>query len=316
MDSNKIEVVYTKVKPGKRMLGHLIDIGMFLLTGILLFTLSNVVIKETKFYKDKIGALTQLRNESKLYVNNKVITTYVTDDTTFPNIEDKKTFLSNSIIEFYNNPTYFSNIASQMEKYDNRRLAKPNLFIRNEENIVVEKDGADVNKLYSFYKTEVDDHALVYLFNNVEYIKLSRFSFICTLVEIILSAFLSFFIFYYVFPAFIFRRGRQTIGMKLLKFGIITIHAVNQGFGIFTLRSVFNFFIFLPINFVSFLIPSFVSLAMMFINKTNSSLTNYVFNDYMVDLSSQEIYLNDLERIEAQEALKSMSIENKDFTLK
>ena len=316
MEDSRTEVVYTKVKPGKRMLGHLIDVGIFLITSVLLFTLSNVVIKETGFYKQKINSLIQLRNDSKLYVNNKVVTTYVEDDTLFPNYEDKKNYLSVAIDEFYHNSTYFDDVAKQLEKYDKRRLAKPNLFELNAEEVVVEKEGAEAKKLYSFYKTEIDDYALVYLYNNIEYVTLSRFSFWCTFFEILFSVFLSFLVFYYIFPAFIFRRGRQTIGMKLLKYGIITIHAVNQGLGIFSLRCVFNFFIFLPLNFVSFLIPTFLSLGMMYFNKTNSSLTNYVFNDYMVDLTSQEIYLNDLERIEAQEALKNMSIENKDFTLK
>ena len=315
MENSKTEVVYTKVKPGKRMLGHLIDIGLFLITGILLFTLSNVVIKKTNFYKDKVGALTQLRNESKMYVDNTVITKYVEDDSKFPNLEDKKNFLAPRILDFYNNPTYFSNVAKQMANYNNRRLAKSNLFVEVD-GVVLEKEGAEASKLFSFYKTEVDDHALLYLFNNENYVTLSRFSFLITLVEIIIAAFLSFLVFYYVFPAFIFKRGRQTIGMKLLKFGIITVKAVNQTLGIYTLRAVFMFFVFLPINFVSFLIPTFISLGMMFISKTNSSLTNYVFNDYMVDLTSQEIYLNDLERIEAQEALKKMSIQNKDFSLK
>ena len=64
------------------------------------------------------------------------------------------------------------------------------------------------------------------------------------------------------------------------------------------------------------MIPTFVSITMMYVNKTNSSLVNYVFNDYMVDITAQDIYLNDLERIEAQESLKQASLENKDYRLK
>ena len=116
MEDSRTEVVYTKVKPGKRMLGHLIDVGIFLITSVLLFTLSNVVIKETGFYKQKINSLIQLRNDSKLYVNNKVVTTYVEDDTLFPNYEDKKNYLSVAIDEFYHNSTYFDDVAKQFEQ--------------------------------------------------------------------------------------------------------------------------------------------------------------------------------------------------------
>lgn len=315
MEQEKTEVVYKKAKPGRRMLGHLIDIGMFLIFGVILFTAFNELIKATDFYKGKSNDLAVLRSETKLYVNNEKITTYVDNNSKFPNIEDKKNFLRESIDDFYSNPTYFKTSTKHIEKYNKRKLAKPQLFEQVGED-VVEKEGANVNKLLSFYKTEVNDYALSYLFNNIHYIELTRFVFLAILFEIITSIVLSFFVFYYVFPAFIFRRGRQTIGMKLLKYGLITVHADNQGLGIYSLRTLFMFFIYIPINFVSFFLPTFLSLGMMFFSKTNCSLANYVFNDYMVDVTDQEIYLNDLERIEAQEALKSISIESKDFTLK
>ena len=314
METTKTEVVYTKAKPGRRMLAHIMDIGIFLFMGIILFTIETVITRNSSFYTEKMERLTQIRNDSGLYTDNVVITTYVEDNTKFPSTTSKKTYLSGRIDYFYHNPTYFDDIAKQMEVYDKRRL-ESNLFEKNSEDQVVEKN-VDVSLLYSFYKSEVDDHAVVLLLNNLEYVTLSRFSFLVILVEIIIAVVLSFFIFYYLFPAFIFKRGRQTIGMKLTKIGIISIHAVNETLGIYSLRALFMFFVFIPINFVSFMIPTFVSVTMMYVNKTNSSLTNYVFNDYMVDLTAQDIYLNDLERIEAQNSLKQASLENRDYRLK
>ena len=55
---------------------------------------------------------------------------------------------------------------------------------------------------------------------------------------------------------------------------------------------------------------------MMYVNKTNSNLPNYVFNDYAVDVDNQTIYLNALERAESEFKLQEISIENKDFTIK
>lgn len=314
MEATKTEVVYTKAKPGRRMLAHVMDIGIFLFMAIIVFTISTVIIRNSSFYIQKMERLTQIRNESGLYTNNIVITKYVEDDSNFPTTTSKKIFLSNKINYFYHNSTYFDDIEKQMEVYDKRRLDS-NLFFRNSDDVVVEKD-VDVSLLYSFYRSEVDDHAVVLLLNNLEYVSLSRFSFLVILVQIIISVVLSFFIFYYAIPAFIFRRGRQTIGMKLSKIGLISIHAVNESLGIYSLRAVFMFFVFIPINFVSFMIPTFVSITMMYVNKTNSSLVNYVFNDYMVDVTAQDIYLNDLERIEAQNSLKQASLENRDYRLK
>lgn len=314
METTKTEVVYTKAKPGKRMLAHVMDIGIFLFAAIIVFTISTVITRNSSFYTERMERLTQIRNESGLYTDNIVITKYVEDNSKFPSTTSKKNYLSTKIDYFYHNSTYFDDIAKQMENYDKRRIDS-NLFIRNSEDVVVEKD-VDVSLLYSFYRSEVDDHAVVLLLNNLEYVSLSRFSFLVILVEIILSVVLSFFIFYYLFPAFIFRRGRQTIGMKLTKIGLISIHAVNESLGIYSLRALFMFFVFIIVNFVSFMIPTFVSVTMMFVNKTNSSLANYVFNDYMVDVTAQDIYLNDLERIEAQNSLKQASLENRDYRLK
>lgn len=313
MENSKTEVVYTKAKPGRRMLAHIMDIGIFLFTAIMLFTVSNLVVKNSSSYIRSMERLAQVKNESGIFTDNIVISTYVEDNAKFPNITDKNEYLRKGIDYFYHNPTYFDDISKQMEVYDKRRLDS-SLFEEKDGQVVEKK--VLVNQLYAFYKSEVDDRAVVLLLNNLEYVSLSRISFIAALIEIIISATLSFIIFYYIFPAFIFRRGRQTIGMKLSKVGLITIHAVNETLGIYTLRAVFMFFVFIPINFVSFMIPTFISITMMYVNKTNSSLVNYVFNDYMVDVTAQDIYLNDLERIEAQESLKQASLENRDYRLK
>ena len=74
--------------------------------------------------------------------------------------------------------------------------------------------------------------------------------------------------------------------------------------------------IFVYLNFFAFLIPSILSISMMFLSKSSSSLVNYVFNDYMVDVTNQKIYYNALELEEAKFTLQKASIENKEFKLK
>ena len=104
--------------------------------------------------------------------------------------------------------------------------------------------------------------------------------------------------------------------MKMEKIGIISIHADNVTTGKFVGRFFFNYFVFFILDFVGFLIPAIVSITMMFVTKSNSNLTNYVFNDYAVDITDKTIYLNSLERDEAEFKLQEISLENKDFTLK
>lgn len=314
-ENKKIEVVYEKAAPSKRMLAYIIDVGIFILTAIIFFTFANMGVRSSSFYTQKEKDLATLKIESSLYVDDKVITDYIANNSDYPNYEDKKAFLSNHIDAFYSNLTYFSDVAAQKEAYDKRKLDNPTLFEKNGEDEVVEK-AVEPELLYKFYVEEVDNHAMTYLFNNIEYVKLTQFFFLVILVEIIIVVFLSFLIYFYIIPVTFFRRGRQTIGMKLEKIGLISIYAVNQTFWVYTLRALFMFFVFIVVNFVSFLIPTFVSLAMMYFTKRNSSLVNYVFNDYIVNVKDQDIYLDDVERYEAQESLKQLSIRDKDFSLK
>ena len=322
MENQKTEVVYTKAKLSKRVVGLIIDFAIFAFTAIILFTISNVIITKTPFYTGKINDLNQMRTDSKLFVYNDTVINYVSDDVRFPTYTDKKDELSSRINDFYHNATYISDITATNTDYDNRRLAATavvdnvtvNLFEKNGDMVVEKNVSAEL--LYNFYVDEVEDKCMVLLLNNATYFNLTRFSFLVSLVEIIVGIVISFTLYFYVLPTTCFKRGRQTIAMKLQKIGIININAVNETFGKYTLRFLFMFFVFLPLNFVSFLIPTFVSLGMMYFTKTNSSLVNYVFNDYIIDVESQDIYLDDLERIEAQNSLKQASLQNRDFKLK
>ena len=104
--------------------------------------------------------------------------------------------------------------------------------------------------------------------------------------------------------------------MKLEKIALISVYADNISIGKYIGRFFFMFFVFIILNFVSFTLPSIVSISMMYLTKTNSSLVNYVFNDYVVDVSIQKIYMSALEREESEIHLKDVSIENNDFSIK
>ena len=318
---NKIEVVYTKAKLLKRMGAHFIDLGLTFLTAMLLFAIFNPVITGSGFYKAKQNELIQLRNESGLYENNVLATTYVENEELFPSFKDRKNFLSERIDEFYSNTTYFTD-DTIIKEYDQRKLDATvvvesttiHLFIKSGDNII--ENNVSDESLFNFYKGEIEDTSLAYLVRNSRYFNLTRFSFWVTIIEIIVFGTFAFTVYYLVMPLAAFRRGRQTIGMKLEKIGLINVEAENIGWGIYTLRFIFMYVVFLLLDFVGFLIPALVSLGMMYFSKTNSSLVNYVFNDYMVDVTDQMIYFGAWEREESEIKLQEMSIENKDFELK
>ncbi len=317
--NQKIEVVYKKAKLGKRLFGYFIDISLFLLTTFILFSITNMGITKTSWFVAKQNRLIQLRNESGLYVNNIVIYTYLTNDKTLTD-EYRKNEISSRIDTFYQNTTYITNVEKVNEQYTARKLKathnSAHLFITNEYDEVVENPVIAYSTLFNFYKGEVEDVSLAYLIKNPTYFRLVQFSFLTSVVEFIILLLITFTLYYLIFPLFIFKRGRQTIGMKLAKVGLISVYADNIEAGKFVGRFFFNLGVFILLDFVAFLIPAIISITMMFINKANQNLVNYVFNDYAVDVENQTIYLSAAEREESEFKLQQMSIENKDLRLK
>ena len=313
-NSQKKEIVYTKAKPGKRLFAHFIDLSFLFLATAIFFSITNMLMVKTPLYKGKANDLVQLKNNTGLYVNGESVISYVQKNPDLDSYAKKKTELSNRIDTFYNNPTYFKGF-DIFKQYNNRKLAKSTLF-ELVDDVVVEKTGANEEKLYNFYKDEIENYSFGYMARNPAYFNLVRFEFYGSLVQIAILLVVFYTTFYLVIPLTWGKRGRQTIGMKLSRFGIICYDANNEPTGKYIGRFFFCFVVFIPLNFVSFLIPSLVSIGMMIFNKTGSSLPNYVFNDYMVDVTNQKIYLDDLEREEASLHLSEMNVENQNLLLK
>ena len=316
--NNKIEVVYVKAKLGKRLFAHFIDLSILFLATMIFFTITNVIVTHSGFYLYKEEQLTQMRNESKMYEKGVVITTYVQNDELYPSYAAKKDELSSRIDEFYQNPTYIIS-EDTVKDYNKRKLEAVDnnihLFVV-EDSKIVENNVVSHKVLYNFYVNEIDNYALANLFHSSDYFYLVSFNFLTSAIQVAILLFVNFVVLYLILPTTCFKRGRQTIGMKLEKIGLINVRAENLSLGVYIGRFWFMFIIFIPINFVSFLIPTFVSVGMMYFTQTNSSLVNYVFNDYMVDVTNQMIYYNALEREESGYRLEKMSIENKDLRLK
>ena len=321
VENNKIEVVYHKPKMGKRLLAYFMDIGLFLLTTFILFSIINIPVTKSKWYLRNENELIQLRNESGLYEKGTIIYDYLSNQKDMTDFE-KKTIISERIDAFYQNPTYISNISKMQEQYNKRKLNATSkgvhLFITDpeDETQIIENPTVVYLKLFNFYKNEISEYSEAYLIKNPTYFEHIKFKFLTTVVEFIIIMSVTYTLYFLIFPLAIFRRGRQTIGMKLEKIGLITVRADNITAGKFVLRFFFNLGVFIILDFIAFLIPAIVSMTMMFINKTNQNLVNYVFNDYVVDVTNQQIYLNAAEREESTFKLQEISIENKDFRLK
>ena len=256
----KTEVLYTKAKILKRIGAHFIDIGLTFLTALTLYSIINTIITHSGWFKSKENEMVEIKNESGLYIDAVVVTSYVDNADLYPSYLERKNELSSRIDTFYVNPTYF-NDNKALINYNGRKLNATttvdgntiHLFIVEAD--VIKENAVSDEALFNFYKEEIDDNALGYLVNNPTYFALTKFSFWVSVVEIIVLATISFALYYLLFPLAVFRRGRQTLGMKLEKIGLITVKAENLSAGVYVGRFFFMYFVFLPLNFVSFLIP-------------------------------------------------------------
>ena len=148
--TNKKEVVYKKAKLGKRMLAYFIDIGLLLMSALIMLSVINIPITHSSWYKSKENELTEIRNETGLYVGGINIVDYLTDNNEYPSYEEKKNELSTRIDNFYKNTTYFNDLNKIQNDYENRKSnAKKdgvNLFVHPGSETCTEPDCADSTK--------------------------------------------------------------------------------------------------------------------------------------------------------------------------
>lgn len=317
-NSNVIELVYHPAKKWKRIVSGLID---FVLTGLFALTFFSIVdisTRELPYRKELSNKREEIQLRSGLYAEaNVTIYEYVeNNENSFPSYRDKKDYLSKKLDTFY--VDFLSTDSQALIEYNNRRLNATyegtSLFVLNNKFKVSE---ADVNPsyLYDFYVDEIKNHAMSYLYQNEDYADATRLMMVNTIVEVAIGLVLGLMLFYLFFPLLIFKRGRQTLGRKLLRIGLISSKALNVKKGKYWLRFLFIVLFYYVLDFVGFLIPLIVSMSMLFLSKRRESLIDYLLSQYMVDVTYDTIYLDYADYLDAQKAKENALLENKDFKL-
>lgn len=313
-----IDVEYTEARTYKRILAIFVDLFIFLFLTIVTFSLINIGYQNVDGpYKNLNNENKTLRYESYLYNSeDKLITDYLENSETLT-YEQKKNELAKALNNFYSSNRFFNGDEGKTIYNERKKEAKNGevYIFELKDNEYIEKD-LSPKIYYDFYKNEVNDHALAYLNNNDIYVNNNKKIFIVLILTIFLSSLPFFIIFYLVLPLTCFKRGRQTLGMKLFKISFISVNALNIETKKYILRVVFNFFIMYILNIFSFLIPTFVSLGMMFFTKTKQNLSDFVFNQYCVDTKVDDIYLDYYEYIDKKEFEKNIKISDKNIKIK
>ena len=318
MEKQNNELVYRPAKNWKRLSAFILDTVLFLFASIALFSISNTALQEIPFMKENNSIRLTIQNESGLYVDGNVISSYV--DSTEANLStnrEKKDYLSERVEAFYSLKTFFSDDQAKKE-YQNRCLEytynNEHLFEKNSDG-KIEETPLKPEYFVTFYKEEINDHCLSYLYNSDQYAKTTITSLLTMIVSFSICLIVSSFIFFFAIPVWCFKRGRQTLGKKIFKISLLSIKAVNVKASSFVGRYFFILFVYIIFGFFSFLIPEFVSLGMLLFSSRHQDLADYVLNQYHVDSSDREIYLDMADYHLHMQAKSKATLENRTLDL-
>lgn len=316
---NQIEIEYKSVSVVKRFFSKFVDLFIIVFTCFVFFSLSNMfIVKNVDGYKNLINTQNKLKIESNLYLKDGTYVIDYVNTESFTNYESKKDYLSSTIEKFYTNQTFFNDSTYKNQYYQRALESKDsssNLLFKLE-NAVLKENNLKPEDYYNFYKDEIENHCIGYLFNNSEYSNCTRLISLSLIITAFICLFISYVIYRVVLPLTCFKRGKQTLGMKLFKISYVGVDAFSVSGTKYVLKSIFDFVVYYLLNIVSFLIPLIISIGMMFLSKSGQDLSEYVFNVYPIDTKNDDVYTCYLEYLDGLDSKKRASIENNDFKLK
>lgn len=317
-NKKKLEIVYPKAGLRKRGEAFILDFLLLALLSLLLFTLFNMLIPHFPSYQSVLKERKEIEENSSLYTSEgKSISEEVKDDSRYTTFEMKKEYLSEHLEEFYTS-SYVTE--ENVNSYNTRKREAKDasslpLFLEKDNKII--ENNVVPEELYDFYYTEASEYAPSCLFNSSSYTETVRKMSLAQILNVFVSVSISFTLLYLVLPLTFFSRGRCTLGRRLFHLGYVEVTAFNPKASKYVLRFFFEYFFFLILDVAAFLLPFLISLGMTFFSKRGQSLTDYVFNEYLVNFKDEDIYKDYSEYLDRKSSSSSeMKLENQDLELK
>ena len=319
ISSKQREIRYFRPKFYHRVFANFIDIFIFAIIFIGLFSLSRLIASNVPDYQAKVNELETIRIESGLYVRNdknelKDIVSYINNDNS--NTAGSRVKKAKRAIE-----TFFTYSETKMNSedyqivlkdYDDFRLDekltydnKP-LFVKDENDEIIENpelvEGAsNLSPIFQqYYKLAyakfIDDHLQGYLVTSIpHYYDLTKYMFnVLVFGEVLVSYAVTGILVYFV-PTIIFSRGRKTLGKALYQIGTVDQNLLSPSF----LRNLARFSIFyfaeLLLSLATFGIPYIISFTMMAFSKSKTGFPDFMLKNNEVDGSRTKIYKSVIE---------------------
>ncbi len=290
--SGKTELEYFVAPIWRRFVALVLDFFLIAFTAFALYGLSNMALAETPWFKDVAAERSSYQEASGLYENGYSLVEKLDQDTD-ASVREKKDILADCLETFYVNSEFCEDNAI-IDYNERRKEARYGVvFLFSEvENGVYEENDVNPQYLYDFYVDDFNRYALGYLSSYGPYAETTRFYFWSSFVQIVSYLTLSLVVYWLVLPLTAFKRGRMTIGRKIMNVAILGANALTPTKGRYLLRFLFVYFVYFWIGFFSFLIPELVSVGMQMFSKRQQDLAEYVLNQYSVDSRNRDIYLD------------------------
>ena len=312
-ETNVIELNYELPRFTRLISSYLADFFIFLFLSILLIVPGVFILEAIPNFQNVLNTRNQILVDSKLYIKkDKLIRldTFYKEDTNLT-YNEKSEELNLRLTYFFT--TFINNDLENkgLETYNNIK-SKGNfegdkLFDENFNRVLI---NSDYDEAYFNFYLDAYNTALGYLQVNKSYVENRNNVIFGYVLTIILASSVSFITLFLIIPL-IFNRGKKTLGMLFTHLSLINIRAFSVSNKCFCFRFLFQFFVMFLASLFSFLIPILISIGFLIFSKRRQTLTNYIFNTYIVYNENQIVYINLKEYQIKNKKLEENFIDNK-----
>ena len=308
-----IELEYFKGSLAKRFVAFLIDMFFFSIVTIGVFCLLRLCVENTSGYRSAFETYVTISKDSKLYTYQETednlvkITTYA-KGTYSDDYAKQVEFCESRLTEFYvEDPIGIFEGDEGSRLYNAEKIGDKAYKLSDGSSYFAYDSEGSIKSIVSdetlmgFYDDAIIS-AIQYLSRSEAYTNASKtLSKTINIALIPASITVGMIIFEFLVPLIFFRRGYQTLGMKLLKLSLINGYAVSPSFKSFLFRFLWILIIETLVSLMTFAVPLFITFGMVLIRKDGQAFHDYMTGIYVVDSSDRTIYRSKEEYLSLQQ---------------
>ena len=307
------ELYYERARNGKRMAAILFDAFCCFATFFLLLLGTFPLIDSLPLVQEAERTREDLGLSSGIYVRQEgelVLLTEALDGEDL-SLDERSRRLDEAVTAFYGNPSFFlDGLSLYQEDKENALSLDGQKMFQDGERLLVNDD---YDQEYCDFYEESFLAARGYLQENDSYRRATRTVLLSFAVGIVLTFLLPFPFFFLLVPL-LFKRTRQTLGMRLTRIALLDADGLSLTASKTTYRFLFLFLVEVLLSLFSFLLPLFLSFGMLLLSKRHQTLHDYVCNTYAIETEGATIYRDKAEYLLAQEeGGKALTLEDPSY---